>query len=85
MKEKLYHMARCEAAHPVCVSNDATAAAAGGPLFKVARTMPRRARRSSRDSDAAAETARFLERESFVAIAMDDSSEHQVSIVNAES
>ena len=68
-------MARCEAVHPVCVSNDATAATAGGPLIIVDKHMPRRARRSSRDRVVVATTERFLDREVFGAIAMDDSSE----------
>ena len=59
--------------------NEATAAAAGGPLPVGGGTLLRRARRSSRDSVVAADTARFLEREISGAIAMNDSSEHRVS------
>ena len=61
------------------VDNEATAAAAEGPLLRGGGTLSRRALRSSRESVVAAETARFLEREIFGAIAMNDSSEHRVS------
>jgi len=47
----------------------ATAATAGGSELRGRSPPSRRARRSSRDSEAAAETERFLERESFGAIA----------------
>ena len=63
----------------------ATAATAGGTELQGSSTPSRRARRSSRDSEEAAETLRFLERESFGAIAMDNSSDDQVSKRNAES
>ena len=60
---------------------EATAAAAGDPLLRGGGKPSRRARRSSRDSRVEAETARFRDRENFGAIAMDNSSEHHVTLI----
>ena len=64
---------------------EATAAAAGSPLLRGAGSPSRRARRSSRDRTVEAETARVPDRENFGAIAMNNSSEHQVPLDSAES
>ena len=56
------------------VSNEERAAAAGGSLL-VAGTSPLRARRSWRVSDMPGRTERFLERESFGAIALKECSD----------
>ena len=50
--------------------NGSTAAAAGSPLLIAGGGMPRKARRSSRDRREALETARFPERVTFGAIAI---------------
>ena len=57
------------------ISNEAPAAAAGGPLLIVAAPLSLRARRSSRDSPQPERTERFFDREYFGAIAIKDSSD----------
>jgi hypothetical protein len=57
------------------ISNEAPAAAAGGPLLIVAALLSLRARRSSRDSPQPERTERFFDREHFGAIAIKDSSD----------
>ena len=57
------------------VINDVLAATAGDPLLTEAGTKPLRARRSWRVSDMPGRTDRFLERESFGAIAIKEGSD----------
>ena len=57
------------------VTNEVRAAAAGDPLLTEAGTNPLRARRSWRVSDMPGRTERFLDRESFGAIALKECSD----------
>ena len=57
------------------VTNEVRAAAACGPLFTAAGANPLRARRSWRVSDMPGRTERFLDRESFGAIALKECSD----------
>ena len=57
------------------ISNEAPAAAAGGPLLIVAALLSLRARRSSRDRPQPGRTEGFFDREAFGAIAIKDSSD----------
>ena len=60
-------------------NNEELAATAGGPLFAGAAPIPRRARRSSRDTVEPGRTDRFLERDILGAIAIKDSSDTDAS------
>jgi len=57
------------------VTNEVRAAAACGPWLSAAGTSPLRARRSWRVSDIPGRTERFLDRESFGAIALKECSD----------